>query len=66
VQATPAPEQPAERVLTRPCRHCGVPFEPVRPHQKFCRPGCRVEHFKATRLPLLDDVDDRLCRVPFE
>jgi hypothetical protein len=58
--------KPGERVLARTCGHCGGAFEPTRPHQKFCRPSCRLDHFKA-RLPLLDaPEDDPLCRTPFE
>jgi hypothetical protein len=57
----------AERVLLVPCRQCGTDFTPVRPHQRFCRPSCRLAHFKVApqpRLPLADPED--LFRVPFE
>ncbi len=43
-------ERPAERVLAqnRPlCGHYRQPFTPVRPHQRFCRPSCRIQAFKA-------------------
>jgi methylphosphotriester-DNA--protein-cysteine methyltransferase len=58
---TPAirPERLGERVLARTCGQCGAAFQAVRPHQRFCRPSCRVEHFKA-RLPLLDTAADAL------
>jgi hypothetical protein len=46
-EPAPAPCRPAERVLTRRCRHCGAEYEPSRAHQAFCRPSCRVGHFKA-------------------
>ena len=50
------------KVLRRPCYHCGLMFEPTRPHQKHCKPSCRMAAFKArTERP----VDD-LFRVPFE
>ena len=56
-----------ERVLSRTCRHCGEAFDPVRDHQAFCRPSCRVAHFKAdtARAVPLDDLDD-LFKTPFE
>jgi hypothetical protein len=56
-----------ERVLTRTCRHCGKRYEPVRDHQAFCGPPCRLAHFKADapRALPLGDPDD-LFRVPFE
>ena len=44
-------DRPAERVRTRshrqPCAGCGQGFEPIRPHQKFCRPSCRLAAWKA-------------------
>ena len=50
------------KVLRRPCYHCGLMFEPTRPHQIHCKPSCRMAAFKArTEWP----VDD-LFRVPFE
>ena len=58
----------AERVLTLRCGYCGDPFTPSRRHQRFCRPSCRVAHFKGRgeqrRLPL--EEADALARVPFE
>jgi len=48
-----------ERVQTRsrtiPCAGCGQPFEPVRPHQKHCRPSCRMLAFKSRQTVLLLD-----------
>ena len=29
------------------CVHCHEPFEPKRPHHKFCKPSCRQAHFDA-------------------
>lgn len=29
------------------CQHCSKPFEPKRPHQKFCCTGCRSAHHAA-------------------
>ena len=54
---TRPPDRTGERVRTRRCAHCGGDFTPVRRHQKFCRPSCRVAHFKAL---------DRQLRVLFE
>lgn len=54
----------AQRVVTRLCGYCGHAFEPVRPHQRFCRPSCRWGAFKRRRvLPLFDDD---VSRAPFE
>lgn len=50
------------------CRHCGEGFTPARPLQKFCRPSCRLAHFKVDaqlRLPFGDPESD-LFNVPFE
>jgi hypothetical protein len=57
----------AERVLARPCRQCGAPFEPTRAHQRFCRPACRLAHFRvsAQRSLPFDEGDD-LFAIPFE
>lgn len=46
----------SQRVVARNCEYCRAPFEPVRPHQKFCRPSCRWESFKAQRPPDLLDM----------
>lgn len=27
----------------RPCAHCGKPFRPRVPDQRYCRPWCRAE-----------------------
>jgi hypothetical protein len=64
----PARETRAQRVVARPCGFCGERFEPVRPHQTFCRPSCRWHSFKARRQrPLLDVIDgDQLAAYPFE
>ena len=51
-------ERRTQRVVARPCTHCGAEFVPMRLHQRFCRPSCRWEAFKARRrLPLFDDGD---------
>lgn len=56
------------KVLRRPCYHCGLMFEPTRPHQKHCRPSCRLAAFKARAdRPLLPRLlEGELFRVPFE
>jgi hypothetical protein len=36
-----AVDRAPQRVVDRICQHCGHPFDPVRPHQRFCRPSCR-------------------------
>jgi hypothetical protein len=43
-------------------------FEPTRPHQKHCKPTCRLAAFKlrAGRPTLPTMVEDELFRVPFE
>jgi hypothetical protein len=65
---TQTADRHAERVLTRPCRHCGQIFEAVRPHQHYCKPSCRRAAFTGRqvqpRLPI-GDADD-LFQVPFE
>ena len=43
----PSPNRGLERVLTRICRACKAAFEPTRPHQRYCRPSCRMAAFKA-------------------
>ena len=55
------------KVLRRPCYHCGRMFEPTRPHQKHCKPSCRMAAFKArTDRPLLPGpLEDELFRVLF-
>jgi hypothetical protein len=64
----PAFESPAERVLKRPCYHCGRMFEPTRPHQKHCKPSCRMAAFKARAdRPVVPGLlENELFRVPFE
>ena len=56
------------KVLRRPCYHCGLMFELARPHQRHCKPSCRIAAFKArtdrTLLPGL--LEDDLFRAPFE
>lgn len=37
-----------------PCRHCGARFQPVRPHQLYCRPSCQWEGFKARQPRIVD------------
>jgi hypothetical protein len=59
-------ETGAERVLTRRCQQCREPFAPVRPHQHYCRPSCRLEAFKARQQRSGVDVETTLFRVPFE
>jgi hypothetical protein len=49
----PNRETRSERVLTSRCGQCGEPFAPARPHQRFCRPSCRLSHFKVMRQPAL-------------
>jgi hypothetical protein len=63
----PRRDRPAQRVVALPCRHCHVDFTPIRPHQRFCQPSCRWEHFKVARQPRLDldDASD-LFAQPFE
>jgi hypothetical protein len=39
----------AERVLENRCAFCLQPFEPTRPHQRFCRPSSRKAHFDQRR-----------------
>lgn len=39
----------AERVLARSCAYCGQTFRPGRPHQRHCRPSCRLAAFKTRR-----------------
>ncbi len=63
-EAGQAIDRPAQRVVTRSCRHCGETFEPVR-HQAFCKPSCRWAHFDAKRQRGEDPAAD-LLRVPFE
>lgn len=43
---SPALDRPGERVLARPCRYCGRSFTPTRPHQRHCRPSCRLAAFR--------------------
>jgi hypothetical protein len=59
---------PQNAVLRRPSYHCGRMFEPPRPHQKHCKPSCRMAAFKArTDRPVLPGLlEDELFRVPFE
>ena len=61
-------ETRSERVLTCPCRYCGEHFEPVRPHQHFCKPSCRRAAFTGrTEQPRLPSSDPHeLFRTPFE
>ena len=61
-------DRAGERVLRRPCYQCGLMFEPTRPHQKHCKPSCRMAAFKArTDRPTLSGLlEDSLFRVPFE
>jgi hypothetical protein len=63
--AVPTPDRPAERVLTRTCPHCGGTFTPARPHQKHCRPSCRLAAFKGRRaqsgVPDVSSDGDRLA-----
>ena len=40
---------PQNAVLRRPSYHCGRMFEPPRPHQKHCKPSCRMAAFKTAR-----------------
>jgi hypothetical protein len=47
----PAAARAGERVLTRRCGHCGRLFEPTRPHQRHCRPSCRIAAWKARHAP---------------
>ena len=56
------------KVLRRPCYHCGLMFEPTRPHQIHCKPSCRMAAFKARaeRRVLPGLLEDRLFLVPFE
>ena len=61
-----ASERPAERVLVAICGQCGEGFSPTRPHQKFCRPSCRMAYFKAKAERQAVDTDADLFRVPFE
>jgi hypothetical protein len=35
-----------------PCAACGQTFQPVRKHQRFCRPSCRKTTFRTTQLEL--------------
>jgi len=49
-------DRPAERVLTRSCNWCGLPFEQIRRHQRYCRPSCRRAAFsQRPARPLFDD-----------
>jgi uncharacterized OB-fold protein len=57
-------ETRSQRIVASRCRQCGGTFEPVR-HQKFCKPSCRWEFFKAKRERGEDPVAD-LFAVPFE
>ena len=34
-------------VLEPSCGHCGGTFTPTRPHQKHCKPSCRMAAFRA-------------------
>ena len=43
-----AADRAGERVLRRPCYHCGQVFEAARAHQKHCKPSCRMAAFKLT------------------
>src|SRR5262245_10292316 len=49
VDPGPLPVRAGERVQTRspaiPCAGCGEPFLPIRPHQRYCRPTCRITAF---------------------
>jgi hypothetical protein len=56
------------RVLRRPCYHCGRRFKPTRPHQKRCRPSCRMAAVsaRAGRPSLPGMLEGELFRVPFE
>jgi hypothetical protein len=50
-----------------PCRQCGTRFQPVRPHQHYCRPSCRWEAFKARQTRVVDAPDaERISRGLFE
>ncbi len=46
-------DRPAERVITRNnatlCAGCETPFVRVRPHQRYCRPSCRVRGWQRHR-----------------
>lgn len=47
-----AEEVMSQRVVSGPmrtCETCRDGFEPVRPHQKYCRPSCRWAAFKGKR-----------------
>jgi len=43
-------------------------FRPVRPHQRYCKPSCRLAAFKrkASRPQLALSVEDELFRLHFE
>jgi hypothetical protein len=45
----PGTDHVSQRLVGRTCRRCGDAFDPVRPHQRFCRPSCRGEWLKAER-----------------
>ena len=50
-----------------PCRQCGARFQPVRPHQLYCRPSCRWEFFKAKQTRIVDAPDrEHISRGLFE
>lgn len=34
-------------VKTGTCPECGDAFTIIRPHQRFCSPGCRLDHWMA-------------------
>ena len=57
-------------LLRSPCYHCGSMFTPARPHQKHCRPSCRMAAFKLRQGQrgggLFRESADDLFRVPFE
>lgn len=61
-----ADDRAGERVLTLRCAYCREPFTPVRRHQRYDRPACRVAAFKAgglRRRPVSspDEDGDRLA-----
>ena len=48
--------------------HCGRMFTRARPHQRYCKPACRMGAFKAKaeRRSLLGLVENELLQEPFE
>ena len=42
-EAASRTDSAVQRVTTRRCGHGGASFEPVRRHQRFCRPPCRAQ-----------------------